>query len=100
MGQMYGDLTQPEALGLMPVDTVFCAANPRTFTKALPAVLDAARPTRVVVISSTSVLTKLSSTDAEERRSIVELVEAERSISEMCESRGTTWTILRPTLTY
>ncbi|WP_316235050.1 MULTISPECIES: NAD-dependent epimerase/dehydratase family protein [unclassified Bradyrhizobium] len=96
-GQTYGDLTKPEELRLPRASTIFCATNARQFAKALPYI---EMPGRVVVISSTSVFTKLDSSDAEERQSIEELVEAERSIMELCERRGATWTILRPTLIY
>lgn len=98
-GQAYGDLTKPETLLFDDVGTIFCAANPRTFAEALPALLKSA-PCRIVVISSTSVFTKLDSSDADERHSIEDLVSAERRIVNLCQQAGTAWTILRPTLIY
>jgi uncharacterized protein YbjT (DUF2867 family) len=44
------DLAVPNTIRLPEVTTVFCAANARTFSVALPHILHA-RPKRVVVIS-------------------------------------------------
>jgi len=99
-GQRYGDLTKPDTLRFSPADRIFCAANPRIFSQTLPRLLEMTRPQRVLVVSSTSVFTKLDSSDQTERRSIIELVEAENSISESCERFGVAWTIVRPTLIY
>lgn len=57
-------------------------------------------PKRIVVISSSSVFTKLDSKDEAERTSIAELIEAEHAIIGACETAGVRWTILRPTLIY
>jgi nucleoside-diphosphate-sugar epimerase len=55
---------------------------------------------RVVVFSSTSVLTKLDSEIAEERMGLARLAEAEQRIAKACEEHDIAWTILRPTLIY
>jgi nucleoside-diphosphate-sugar epimerase len=94
-----GDLARVETLSLPNVDTVFCATNARVFAEALPHILQS-KPKRVIVISSTSVYSKLDTPDAAERRSIQDLVKAEASITETCQATGTEWTILRPTLIY
>jgi nucleoside-diphosphate-sugar epimerase len=93
------DLALPNTIKLPEVTTVFCAANARTFSFALPHILHA-RPKRVVVISSTSVFTKKTCEDLDERQSIRELAEAEGRISSLCVDAGVEWTILRPTLIY
>jgi nucleoside-diphosphate-sugar epimerase len=55
---------------------------------------------RVVVFSSTSVLTKQDTEVLAERDTIRKLAEAERTIAAACEQHGVGWTILRPTLIY
>ncbi|MET0438130.1 MAG: NAD-dependent epimerase/dehydratase family protein [Devosia sp.] len=98
-GWVRADLTQLDVVKIPRAEIVFCATNARTFAQALPAVLRA-KPRRVVVISSTSVFTKTDSTDDEERRSILELIYAEKQISNLCSKAAVEWTILRPTLIY
>ena len=93
------DLTVPDSLHFPKCDSVFCAVNARLFAKALPRILQV-EPKRIVVISSTSVFTKLDSTDEQERTSIAELIDAEHAIIGACEAAGVRWTILRPTLIY
>lgn len=55
---------------------------------------------QLVAISSTSVLTRRHSPDAEERRVAEKLAAAEEAVGAWCGSRGVTLTILRPTLVY
>jgi nucleoside-diphosphate-sugar epimerase len=98
-GWLTADLAKPETLTLPAADVIFCAANARTFSLVMPQIL-AVKPQRVVVISSSSVFTKLDSKDESERRSILELVEAESRIMAACEAENVEWTILRPTLIY
>src|SRR5690242_6576626 len=59
-GWLLADLANPGMLALPAADTIFCAANARLFAKAMPQIL-AARPRRVVVITSSSVFTKIDS---------------------------------------
>ncbi|CCD89992.1 Conserved protein of unknown function; putative NAD-dependent epimerase/dehydratase [Bradyrhizobium sp. ORS 285] len=99
-GQLYGDVTQPDTLRVQHADTIYCATNPRPLSRSLPHLLEAAQPERLVVISSTSVFSKVDSRDTIERQSIAELIQAESAICEECERRNVAWTILRPTLIY
>jgi nucleoside-diphosphate-sugar epimerase len=98
-GWVQADLTRADAVELPQAEVVFFATNARTFAQALPVVLRS-KPRRVVVISSTSVFTKIDSTDDEERQSILELIDAETQISDLCGQAAVEWTILRPTLIY
>ncbi len=99
MNWIAADLAQPETLALPNADVIFCAVNARLFAKAIGAILPSA-PKRIVVLSSTSIFTKLDSRDETERSSIAELVDAERAIIDRCEAAKVEWTILRPTLVY
>lgn len=99
MNWVAADLTKPGTLALPKADVIYCAADARLFAKAIGAILQSG-PKRIVVISSTSVFTKLDSSDEAERSSISELVNAERTIIDRCETTKVEWTILRPTLIY
>lgn len=67
----------------------------------LPALLrHATEPLRVVAISSTSVRTKLESPSAAERRVAQRLLQAEQEVSQLCQAKGHSLTILRPTMLY
>lgn len=55
---------------------------------------------RIVAISSTSLLTKTSSEDSHDMDVVKELRDSESALIEQCEAAGITWTILRPTLIY
>ena len=93
------DLTKPETLALPKADVIFCLANARLFAKVMSGMLRS-EPRRIIAVSSTSVFTKLDSSNDAERTSIAELVDAERAIIDSCESAKVDWTILRPTLIY
>lgn len=94
-----GDLAEPEKLQIPAIATLYCTADAKLLARALPRLLGPALK-RVVVFSSTSVLTKLHSEVAEERDGLRRLAEAEQQIGEVCEANGVAWTILRPTLIY
>lgn len=64
------------------------------------ALLDAHKVQRIVVLSSTSLLAKESSSDPEERATARRLAEAEVLVQRWAEKRGVEWVILRPTLIY
>lgn len=98
-GWIQADLARPDTLELPKADVVFCATNARVFAQSLPAILRS-QPRRVVVITWTSVFSKINSNDDEERQSILELIDAEKQIQLACEPCGVEWTILRPTLIY
>ncbi|MGJ4947846.1 NAD-dependent epimerase/dehydratase family protein [Bradyrhizobium sp. HKCCYLS20291] len=94
-----GDMNDPESLRLPAAGTLYCATHATSLAPALPHLL-AAGADRVVVLSSTSVLTKKDSEIASERAGWHSLINAEQSIIQTCERLGVGWTILRPTLIY
>jgi nucleoside-diphosphate-sugar epimerase len=55
---------------------------------------------RVVAFGSTSVFSKQASIDPRERAVSAELAKAEQAVKVCCETRGISWTVLRPTLIY
>lgn len=67
----------------------------------LPALLQqATEPLRVIAISSTSVRSKYNSPAAAERALAQRLLRAELELSQLCQARGHSLTILRPTMLY
>jgi uncharacterized protein YbjT (DUF2867 family) len=93
------DLEKPEALRLPPFATLYCTASAILLPAALPYLFNPSLR-RVVVFSSTSVITKIDSEIVSERESLKKLAEAEREIAALCAQRNIGWTILRPTLIY
>jgi nucleoside-diphosphate-sugar epimerase len=96
---LVGDLRRPETLQFPPFATLYCTADAILLAQVLDQLFNPALK-RVVVFSSTSVLTKLDSEIAEERTGLGRLADAEQSIAKSCEGHGIAWTILRPTLIY
>ena len=96
---LVGDLQKAEMLNVPAVATLFCTADAVLLARVLPHLLQSTLK-RVVVFSSTSVMTKLDSEVAGERESLRALAAAEQSIVRACEANHTGWTILRPTLIY
>jgi nucleoside-diphosphate-sugar epimerase len=94
-----GDLERPDTLSFPPVATVYCTADAILLADALPRLFNPSLK-RIVVFSSTSVMTKLDSEVAAERETIRKLADAERRIAAACEQHNVGWTILRPTLIY
>ncbi|WP_192737869.1 epimerase [Bradyrhizobium sp. OAE829] len=94
-----GDLEKPEALKFPEFTTLFCTASAAMLSSALPYLLNPSLK-RIVVFTSTSVITKIDSEIASERATLTRLAEAERSIERICSQAGIEWTILRPTLIY
>ena len=94
-----GDLEQPDTLNFPALATLYCTANAVLLANALPGLFSPSLK-RVVVFSSTSVLTKQETEVAAERDMIRNLADAERRIAACCEQHGVAWTILRPTLIY
>jgi nucleoside-diphosphate-sugar epimerase len=94
-----GDLARPAEFKFPSFTTLYCTADAILLADALPHLLHPLLK-RVVVFSSTSVMTKLDSEVAAERELLSNLAEAERKIASACEQRGIGWTILRPTLIY
>lgn len=94
-----GDLHEPGMLKLPPFSTLYCTASAVLLAEALPHLIHPALK-RLVVFSSTSVITKQDTEIAAERATIQRLAAAERQIEAICEQHGVGWTILRPTLIY
>jgi nucleoside-diphosphate-sugar epimerase len=94
-----GDLGKTDTLTLPNFSTLYCTADAILLAQALPHLFNSALK-RVVVFSSTSVLTKLDSEVAAERGGLAKLAAAEQTIAESCSRRNIGWTILRPTLIY
>jgi nucleoside-diphosphate-sugar epimerase len=96
---LHGDLAKPNTLNLPAFATLFCTADAALLANALPRLFNPSLK-RVVVFSSTSVLTKQETEIASEREKMRRLLDAERSIAATCEQHNVGWTILRPTLIY
>ena len=94
-----GDLEKPDTLQFPPFATLYCTADAALLADALPRLFNPSLR-RVVVFSSTSVLTKVDTEVAAEREIIRRLADAERRIAAACEQHNVGWTILRPTLIY
>jgi nucleoside-diphosphate-sugar epimerase len=94
-----GDLTQPDTLTLPPFATLYCTADATLLAATLPRLFNPDLR-RLIVFSSTSVLTKQDTEVASEREAIRKLIEAERRIAAACERQHVGWTILRPTMIY
>jgi nucleoside-diphosphate-sugar epimerase len=95
----HGDLAKPDTLNFPPFATLFCTADAVLLANALPRLFNPSLK-RVVVFSSTSVITKQDTEVEAEREIIRKLTDAEQRIAADCERHGVSWTILRPTLIY
>lgn len=94
-----GDLEKPESLKFPAFTTLFCTADAILLANVLPRLFNPSLK-RIVVFSSTSVLTKQDTEVEAEREMIGKLADAERAIAAACEQHNVGWTILRPTLIY
>jgi len=94
-----GDLVRPETLNFPAFTTLYCTADAILLADVLPHFFNPSLK-RIVVFSSTSVLTKRDSEVAGERELLGKLAAAEDKIAQACAGRGIEWTILRPTLIY
>lgn len=94
-----GDLEKPETFGLPPFSTLYCTANAILLPAALPYLFNPSLK-RVLVFSSTSVITKIDSEIVSERQTLKKLADAEGEIATLCGQNNIDWTILRPTLIY
>jgi nucleoside-diphosphate-sugar epimerase len=93
------DLAHPERLSWPAVSTIYCTAHSLLLANALPS-LASDQLRRVVLFTSTSILTKLNSDIASERDGLRRLAEGEQRSIEICERIGVGWTVLRPTMIY
>ncbi|WP_375415122.1 SDR family oxidoreductase [uncultured Bradyrhizobium sp.] len=96
---LQGDLRRPETLNFPPFTTLYCTADAVLLPAALPYLFSTSLK-RIVVFSSTSVLTKIDSEIVAEREMWQHLADAEQKIVAACEQHSVEWTILRPTLIY
>jgi nucleoside-diphosphate-sugar epimerase len=94
-----GYLEKPDTLTFPAFTTLYCTADAILLADALPRLFNPSLR-RVVVFSSTSVITKQDTEVAAERETIRKLADAERRIAAACEQHNVGWTILRPTLIY
>ena len=94
-----GDLEKPGPFGLPPFATLYCTASAILLPAALPFLFNSSLK-RVVVFSSTSVMTKIDSEIVSERETLKKLTRAEQEIAALCSQNSIGWTILRPTLIY
>ena len=94
-----GDLARPETLQLPRITTVYCTAHSLLLAKVLPSLFsDELR--RVVLFTSTSIVTKLNSDIPAEREGLQRLAEGEQQTIDLCTRMGVGWTVLRPTMIY
>jgi uncharacterized protein YbjT (DUF2867 family) len=96
---LQGNLAALQEINFPPFDTLYCTAG----TSLLAAALTRTNmPTlkRVVVFTSTSIVTKRDSAIASERDSVKAWADAEQALANTCEAAGIGWTILRPTIIY
>src|ERR1043166_756459 len=89
-----GDLQDHGTLVFPPFTTLYCTADAVLLSAALPRFFNPSLK-RIVVFSSTSVLTKLDSEIVAEREMWQNLAEAEQKTVAACEQRNIEWTILR-----
>jgi len=94
-----GDLAKSEPFELPPFATLFCTADATLLPAALPHLFNPSLK-RVVVFTSTSVITKIDSEIVSERETLKKLANAEQEIVAFCSQNKIGWTILRPTLIY
>ncbi|KAA0073038.1 epimerase [Tardiphaga sp. P9-11] len=94
-----GEMSSLHSLKLPPFETLYCTANIGPLPKALRALHDTSLK-RVVVFTSTSILTKIDSEIETERTMLRQLATAEQELIATCRELGIGWTILRPTLIY
>jgi nucleoside-diphosphate-sugar epimerase len=94
-----GDLNEPEAWSFPPFATLYCTANAIMVPAALPYLFNQSLR-RVVIFTSTSVITKWDSEIVTERETLKQLAQAEQKVATICEQNNVSWTILRPTLIY
>ena len=94
-----GDLADAGSLKLPSMSTIYCTAHSLLLAKALPH-LFSNELRRVVLFTSTSIVTKLNSDITAERDGLQRLAEGEHQTIDICERMGIGWTVLRPTMIY
>lgn len=94
-----GDLTDLSALALPDFSTIYCTAHAGSLAAGLPHLVGPSVQ-RLVLFTSSSVVTKLNSDVAYEREGLQRLAAGEAATIAFCEERGIAWTVLRPTIIY
>jgi nucleoside-diphosphate-sugar epimerase len=94
-----GDLGAPEAFRLPAVECLYCTAEIGWLADAIPKIYTPSLK-RVVAFTSTSIVTKIESEIADERKLLKRLADGENRLMDVCERYGVGWTILRPTIIY
>ena len=96
---LQADLQAPQGLALPPISQVYCTAHASLLAAAMPYLQ---QPTlkRVVLFTSTSIVTKTNSEFMAERDHVRTLADAEQKFIEVCRQLGVEWTVLRPTMIY
>lgn len=96
---LVGDLEDLGHLVLPPLDVVYATAPVGRVADAVP-LLARAGMARLVVFTSTSIVTKWDSPDPDERAAIRRWGADEARLIEACRAGGVAWTVMRPTLIY
>ncbi len=94
-----GDLTDPASLNLPEISTVYCTAHAGSLARSLSYLAERGMR-RVVLFTSSSIMTKLNSEVGYEREGLQRLAAGEGEVIAFCNERGIAWTVLRPTMIY
>lgn len=94
-----GDLTDPSVLRFPEISTVYCTAHAGSLACSLPLLAESGMR-RVVLFTSSSIMTKLDSEVGYEREGLQRLAAGEAEVIAFCSERGIAWTVLRPTIIY
>ena len=96
-GFSWRNVPEAESLGV-PASAVLFSLAPISVLPAFIARI--AGGDRLIALSTSSVLFKAESSDPHERDLVQRLGRAELEVQRLCEERGISWTIFRPTLIY
>lgn len=96
---MTADLAADMTTQLPPFDTLYCTAHSTLLAKSLPRLFNE-RLKRVVLFTSSSLVTKINSEIESERNGLQALAAGEQDTIKICEQNHVNWTVLRPTLIY
>ena len=94
-----GDLTDPSSLNIPEISTVYCTAHAGSLARSLSHLAERGMR-RVVLFTSSSIMTKLDSEVDYEREGLRRLAAGEAEVIAFCNKQGIAWTVLRPTIIY
>jgi nucleoside-diphosphate-sugar epimerase len=94
-----GDISHPEQVSCASATALVHLAPLWLLPPLLP-VLDSLQVRRVIGFGSTSIFSKASSSNLDERRIAASLAEAAEATRKLCGKFGINWTVFRPTLVY